>query len=198
MATETDERTQRDEDPIGMVRRLSLAKARATARYVAGDALVVGADTTVVCNGLILGKPHGIEEAREMLMRLRGRTHEVHSGLSVLDTAHAKEASTRAVSAVRMRKYSDREIEAYIVSGDPFDKAGAYAVQHAEFRPAQIVIGCYANVMGLPLCHLVGVLRTLGYLVEADIPASCQSFTGYRCTVFAECLNVAPNIHVLC
>jgi septum formation protein len=82
-----------------------------------------------------------------------------------------------------MRAYSDKEIERYIAGGDPFDKAGAYAIQNADFDPVAGLTGCYANVMGLPLCHLTTQLRRLGVHPPADVPGACRAATGYACTV---------------
>ena len=83
-----------------------------------------------------------------------------------------------------MRDYSDEEIEAYIETGDPFDKAGSYAIQHPDFHPVMHLSGCYANVVGLPLCHLARAFAQVGLSVADDLPAACQSALTYDCTVF--------------
>jgi predicted house-cleaning NTP pyrophosphatase (Maf/HAM1 superfamily) len=88
-----------------------------------------------------------------------------------------------------MRNYSIPEIEAYIATGDPLDKAGAYAIQHPEFRPVEKLEGCYATVVGLPLCHLVRALRDLGTEVSADVPSSCQEHHNYDCPIFDQILS---------
>ena len=88
-----------------------------------------------------------------------------------------------------MRMYSDAEIEAYIATGDPFDKAGAYAIQHPEFRPVVRIDNCYASVMGLPLCHLARALRRLNVSWPNDIAAECQRLNAYDCPVFETILN---------
>jgi septum formation protein len=132
-----------------LAEELALAKASAVAREEP-DALVLGADTIVVLDGRPLGKPASPEEARQMLRALRGRAHEVVTGVAVI----ARGGVTRtahAVTRVVMRCYSDAEMEEYIASGDPFDKAGAYAIQHPGFQPVARVEGCYCNVVGLPL-----------------------------------------------
>ena len=82
-----------------------------------------------------------------------------------------------------MRDYSDEEIEAYVLTGDPLDKAGAYAIQHAGFHPVESMKGCYASVMGMPLCHLIRALRKLDVNPGADIPVACQSLLDYHCFV---------------
>jgi septum formation protein len=87
-----------------------------------------------------------------------------------------------------MRQYSDSEIGAYIVTGDPLDKAGAYAIQHPEFKPVEHLQGCYANVMGLPLCHLTGMLISLGYPPQNDIAMACQAALHYDCPIYSKIL----------
>ncbi len=94
-----------------------------------------------------------------------------------------------ACSAVPMRDYTDAEIEAYIASGDPFDKAGAYAIQHNGFRPVENFTGCFANVMGLPLCHVTRSLRRLGVEAPNDVPRRCQAHIHYECPVFEKILK---------
>jgi septum formation protein len=88
-----------------------------------------------------------------------------------------------------MRAYSDAEVEEYVASGDPIDKAGSYAIQHPEFHPVQNLQGCYANVMGLPLCHLFRTLLKTGFLISKDVPAACQAFLEYDCPVFDKILE---------
>jgi predicted house-cleaning NTP pyrophosphatase (Maf/HAM1 superfamily) len=85
-----------------------------------------------------------------------------------------------------MRDYSKKEIARYVSSGDPLDKAGAYAVQHAGFHPAERVEGCFASIMGLPLCHLARMLARLGVTVPVDVPAACQAHTGFACQISGE------------
>ena len=111
--------------------------------------VVLGADTIVVHDGVPLGKPADAEEARRMLRDLRGRPHEVVTSVAVVAGGHA--VAVHATTLVHMRAYTDAEIERYIAGGDPFDKAGAYAIQHADFRPVARIEGCYCNVIGLPL-----------------------------------------------
>jgi len=122
--------------------------------------LVITADTTVLLNGEILGKPQDKAHARQLLRMLRGRWHHVITGIAVshkIDGQHAIQA-TSCITPVLMRNYSVAEIDAYIASGDPMDKAGAYGIQNPAFQPTQHIDGCYLNVVGLPLCVLVDVL----------------------------------------
>jgi predicted house-cleaning NTP pyrophosphatase (Maf/HAM1 superfamily) len=88
-----------------------------------------------------------------------------------------------------MRPYRDDEIEAYVASGDPLDKAGAYAIQHTGFHPVEALAGCYASVMGLPLCHLTRLLRRLDASPKTDIAAECQAHLQYGCPVYASILD---------
>jgi MAF protein len=187
-----DETPRPGEPPEDYVRRLSREKAETAARGAAADAtearaLMIGADTEVVFRGRILGKPAGAAEARAMLASLRGATHRVLSAITILDLAGGLDLTEVAETDVPMRDYSDEEISDYIASGDPFDKAGAYAIQHAGFHPVARLHGCYANVMGLPLCHLTRALRRLD-LRLAGVPEACQAHTGYQCPVYQSIL----------
>ena len=164
------EEPELSESPIDLVRRLALAKARAVAADMS-EGLVIGADSVVVHQGDILGKPATLEEARGMLARLRGNTHQVFSGVAVVDAATGKHLLASETTPVLMREYSDAEVEDYIASGSPMDKAGAYGVQDADFHPASSVQGCYSNVVGLPLCTLLDLLREMGYEATPKVPA---------------------------
>ena len=90
---------------------------------------------------------------------------------------------------MKMRPYTDAEIEAYVRSGDPLDKAGAYAIQHPGFQPVESMSGCFASVMGLPLCHLLRLLGSLGLGTDPAVPARCQSYLRYDCPVSARILS---------
>jgi len=155
------------EDPSALARRLAAAKAQAGARRFPGH-IVVGADTVVAFSRIALGKPADAAEARAVLQRLRGRQHDVITGVAAArwsastgDTDPATWART-ATTNVWMRDYTDEEIDAYIASGDPFDKDGAYAIQHAGFHPVTRLVGCFLNVVGLPLPETREVLRLAG------------------------------------
>lgn len=155
IATESDETRVENETAPAMVERLSRLKAEAALAQFP-DSLIIAADTDVELNGTILGKPQAACQAREMLISLRNRAHSVFTGLTLAEknTCETELVHTRVI----MRDYSDSEIEAYIASGDPFDKAAGYAVQHRAFLPVARVDGCFANVMGLPLCRLYHAL----------------------------------------
>ncbi len=155
LATNADETQGAGESAPQMVARLSRHKARAAqVRYP--DALIIAADTDVELDGAILGKPRDADDARAMLTALRHRAHNVFTGFTLADgdLCETEIAHTR----VFMRDYSDADINAYIASGDPFDKAAGYAVQHPTFQPVARVDGCFANVMGMPLCRLYHAL----------------------------------------
>lgn len=184
-AADTDEQRRPDERPADYARRLSREKAAAVRRTLDGPALILAADTIVVDGGDVLEKPRDPDEAAAMLRRLRGRVHYVITGVTLLDASTGRCVTQVARSPVPMRDYTDAEIAAYIESGDPFDKAGAYGIQHDGFHPAAGFVHCFANVMGLPLCHLTRMSRALGVEPPADVPAACQRALAYDCPAFA-------------
>ena len=169
----TLENMKPNETPKEMVERLALSKALSVARSLAGG-LVVGADSVVVLDGRVLGKPINSAQAREMLRSLRSREHQVMTGVALVDADDQGAHVTSESSLVTMRDYSDDQLEAYVASGEPMDKAGAYAVQDRVFRPAEQLEGCYTNVMGLPLCSLVDMLQDAGLEVG---PGQCTQVT---------------------
>ena len=141
---------------------------------------LVSADTVVALDGDILGKPESDGHARAMLRRLRNRRHEVVTGVAVLDPATGRTVTGSESSAVLTCDYSDQEIEKYIARREPMDKAGGYAVQDGDFAPVSNVEGCYLNVVGLPLCLLLDLLRRVD--VEAKLrPLNEVPYYG-RCT----------------
>ncbi|PKB71228.1 MAG: septum formation protein Maf [SAR202 cluster bacterium Io17-Chloro-G6] len=174
------------ESPQEMVQRLSREKAQA----VAGDmhsGLVIGADSMVVFQGRAVGKPVDDDEARRMLRQLRGTTHHVSTGLSVVDAASGRTLSDSMTSQISLRDISDQEIDASIASGVPRDKAGAYAVQDTELRPAIDWQGCYNNIVGLPICRLLEMLQELGY----QMPAGWTAPNGIICS--EDCVIKSAN-----
>ena len=186
---EVDESPLPGEHPKEYVLRLAESKARAAATSAPLDALVVAADTTVADGGEILGKPADAQQAEAMLRRLRGRSHQVFTALAVLRSKDGWLLTDWCRTEVPMRDYSDQEMSAYIATGDPFDKAGAYGIQHEGFRPVERLGGCYANVMGLPLCHLVRTLGKMGIAHETDVPQACQAALQYDCPVYPQVLR---------
>lgn len=162
---DVDEARQPNEAPEELVRRLAEAKARfAAARAASGEpAIVVGADTEVVVDGLVLGKPASAEDARVMLRRLSGRAHGVITGLAVIRLPDGAMRAEQETTLVTFAPLTAQEIEDYVASGEPFDKAGAYAIQGRAGRFVTRVEGCYFNVVGLPLARLYRILREFGW-----------------------------------
>lgn len=156
------ENTPETGDAAEAVRAIALGKARAVAALRPDD-LVIGADTVVELDGHILGKPADEAEARAMLGALSGRTHRVYTGVAVI--AGGEERTECAVTAVRFRTLSEREIAAYVATGEPMDKAGAYGIQGGAALFATGLQGDYYNVMGLPVCALTTILRRFGLKV---------------------------------
>ncbi|MFZ3070850.1 MAG: Maf family protein [Anaerolineaceae bacterium] len=191
-AANLDETPIRGEYPLEYVRRLAESKGRALVGC--HSATVLSADTVVVLDGQVLGKPSDDEEARQMLITLRGREHTVYTAIALQNPDRNLSLSDLCRTIVPMRAYSAAEMEAYIASGDYRDKAGGYAIQHKSFHPACWVEGCYANVMGLPLCHVYRSLLLAGITVDRDIPSACQNALGITCTVFPELLNQDVDI----
>jgi len=136
------------------------------------NSLIITADTSVLLHDQILGKPRDVAQAREMLLALRGRWHRVTTGVvvSAFIDGQIITSSKSCTTPVLMRAYSDEEIDAYIATDDPMDKAGAYGIQHTQFQPVEQIDGCYLNVVGLPLCVLVDLLAKFG--VEPAIDTS--------------------------
>lgn len=165
------------------VARLSLEKATAVASTLAGG-LVIGADSMVVLAGRPIGKPADEEEARSMLRELRGTSHQVSTGITVIDAASGQAVTGSMTSDVVLRILSDEEIEASIATGTPMDKAGAYAVQDPELRPAESWLGCYSNIVGLPVCKLLEMLEEIGYSQQnnlADLKKAAADYCGPSC-----------------
>jgi septum formation protein len=188
ISTDIDENRRPGEPPAEYVQRLSREKARAAARMLTGAARVLAADTIVVDGDDVLEKPADAAQATAMLRRLRGHTHHVLTAISLLDTPDGEMRTHTVTSPVRMRAYTDAEINAYVASDDPFDKAGAYSIQNSGFHPSVGFDHCFASVMGLPLCHLTRLLRALGDAPPADVPSACQEHLAYDCPVYAAIL----------
>ena len=216
LPVQVDEQVNLAERPEDYVLRLARDKARAATCLLEPpqppDTLIIAADTAVAnevnvvereneanpgnfpTSGSsfefdILGKPTDEGEAQSMLSQLRGRTHKVYSALAVLRVEDDSMLDELIVTDVPMRNYSNEEIMVYIATGDPFDKAGGYAIQNAEFAPVQNLQGCYANVMGLPLCHLSRLISTFDMNPPTDIAAACQMSLNYSCPIFRHVLG---------
>ncbi len=184
-----DESLRPGEAPADYVLRLAEDKVRLCAVTELADGILLAADTAVMDGKAVLGKPRDAAEAAVMLKNLRGHTHQVLTGLALLRTSDGKLVTDLCVTDVPMRAYHDDEIETYVLTGDPLDKAGAYAIQHAGFHPVEGLRGCQASVMGLPLCHLSRSLRKLRLEPGNGIAAACQSALSYACPISAAVLH---------
>ena len=183
--TDTDERPLAGESGRALASRLALAKARAVGAGRANE-VTVGSDTVVVLGDSQLGKPADADEARSMLRALRARTHTVVTAFALV----AAQTTLQGVAEtpVTMRNYSDTEIETYVESGRPADKAGAYAAQDLDFSPVASLSGCYLNVVGLPLCEVQRGLRLLGLpLPDESLDPPCR-----LCRLGESALATAP------
>lgn len=183
-----DETPSPGEHPAAYVERLARCKAKQAAAQWRGKGFILAADTTVAIADIvgewqILGKPQEPQDAERMLRYLRGRTHFVFSGLALLQQPGDRSWTDVCVSAVPIRDFSDEEMQAYISSGDPFDKAGAYAIQHEGFHPVENFSGCFANVMGLSLCHLVRLFDQAGIRIENQPAFQCLQSLGFPCSL---------------
>jgi len=184
-----DETPLPGESPGDYVLRLAREKASSVASRARNGRVVIAADTTVVDGERMLGKPGDAREATSMLESLRGRTHQVLTGIAVYRPGSSTLLQDCAVTDVPMRDYSDEEMQVYIESGDPFDKAGGYAIQHAGFNPVAGLTGCHANVVGLPLCHVLRTLQNMNIFSSVDTPSACQNALEYACPVYQEVLR---------
>ena len=184
-----DESRRPGESPDQLVARLARQKAQTAAQSELREAVVLAADTIVVDGDEVLGKPADEQAAHEMLLRLRGKNHQVLTAVALLDTKKGEVVESVCTTVVPMRNYSDSEIEAYIRTGSPLDKAGAYGIQDRGFSPVDLerLNGCFANVMGLPLCHVADGLCRLGWPLSVEQVATwCLQATGYDCPEYPE------------
>ncbi len=178
-ATSVDEKVLPGETAHAMVARLAEAKARAAAAQLdqgTGGYVVVGADTTVELDDQILGKPRDSAHAREMLLKLSGRTHHVLTGIFLLRLPGNSARAAVEKSAVTFASLSEKELDSYVASGEPLGKAGAYAIQGIAGLYVPKIEGCYFNVVGLPLSKLYILLSELGW--EKDVEVGNKSVIG--------------------
>ena len=204
---DVDEESVTHPEPATNALQTALLKARAVKVPEEGAAIVIAADTIVAMNDEIFGKPANAAEAGRMLRRLRGRTHQVHTGIALVERPSRRmegEASAVTMDAsagttdvstthVTMRDYSDEAIEKYGAGGDPLDKAGAYAIQHRGFSPVARLEGCYTGVMGLPLCTLRSTLERLGVSVDLAVDVLHNDYG--RCPTCLSLMNVESDPH---
>lgn len=150
--------------PFELVELLAVRKAMAVARTLE-EGIVIGADTVVAWRGEVLGKPSGAGEAMEMLGRLQGDVHEVYTGVALVDACTGRVLVDHEKTRVFFRAVEEEEIRRYVATGEPLDKAGAYAIQGLAAVFVKGLEGCYTNVVGLPLARLAGMLKQFGYNV---------------------------------
>lgn len=179
VASGLEERVPEDADVTQIVESLALLKAGAVSRKHPSG-LVLGADTSIDLEGEILGKPEDPEDAVRMLGRLRGRTHEVKTGLALVRTRPALRLVSSVSTHVRMRDYGETEIRRYVGTGEPLDKAGAYAIQERGGALVASIQGCYNNIVGLPLCEVAALLARAGRSHDAAAPV-CRLPGGSAC-----------------
>lgn len=161
--SEAGEQTPPGMPPDEIVRTLALRKAEAVLSAAGnGGPVVIGSDTIVVLDGEVLGKPRNPDDSRRMLAALRGRTHRVYTGVACIGMPEGRRTVSHRMTMVTMRNVTDEEIEAYIQSGEPADKAGSYAIQGLGALLVDRIEGCYFNVVGLPLSLLGGMLADFG------------------------------------
>jgi septum formation protein len=166
LSSAVDETPLPGESVTDMVSRLAAAKAELVAARAVGPAIVIAADTVVALDGTVMGKPRTSVDARQMLEKLSGRTHSVITGVALIRLPDAERREFTDITQVHFTALSDEEIVKYLASGEPFDKAGAYAIQGIAGRFIPRIDGCYFNVVGLPLARLCRELLTLGWTGE--------------------------------
>lgn len=163
LSSAVDETPVPGEPPHELVQRLADAKAELVSARAVGPAIVIAADTEVLLDGHVLGKPRTSEDARKMLARLSGRTHSVITGVTLIRLPDAERRSFVETTQVHFAAIPDEEITRYLDTGEPFDKAGSYAIQGRAGRFVPRIDGCYFNIVGLPLARLYQALLELGW-----------------------------------
>jgi septum formation protein len=184
-----EEKPHLNEDPLSFAKRLALEKAERSAEP--DGMIVLGADTIVILDDRILGKPQDDRHAEVMLEALCGKVHQVITAIAIVDPGHERFLVDMCITDVPMREFDSNEIKSYIATGSPLDKAGAYGIQDVEFHPVNLdkLNGCFANVMGLPLCHLERSMKRLGIMTPENISIKCMDHTKYNCRVYKRILQ---------
>lgn len=177
-----DERSVEESDPEALVGTLAVAKARAVAGRL-NEGLVIGSDTVVALGEEeeteIIGKPKDLEEAREILEKLRGRAHKVYTGVAVVEVETGEIRVEVVESEVSFRDYSDKELEAYLESGESIGKAGAYQITGGASRLVEDVVGSVTSVVGLPLIETAALLEEFGVMIPVRVAQVIADKTGY-------------------
>ncbi len=183
LPVEIDESPSPGERPRDYVTRIARQKVTMATSQSPMGTVVLAADTAVVAGDQILGKPINSEDAVNTLKRLRGGPHQVYTALAIMREDDQILFTDVCITNVFMRHYSDLELLTYVESGDPMDKAGAYAIQHHSFDPVERLDGCYTNVVGLPLCYLYRMLRKLDGPIPKDVSPLCQASPTEPCQI---------------
>src|SRR6516164_5966478 len=168
MSSAVDETVYPGEAPINLVQRLADAKADLVAARAVGPVIVIAADTVVVLEGQVLGKPRSTDDARHMLERLSGRTHSVLTGVSLVRLPDAERRQFSENTLVHFTRLTEEDISDYLATEEPYDKAGAYAIQGRAGRYIPRIEGCYFNIVGLPLSHTLAALHELGWTEDEE------------------------------
>jgi septum formation protein len=163
LSSAVDESPYPGETPAALVQRLANAKADLAAARAVGPAIVLAADTVVVTDDEILGKPSSTEDARHMLQQLSGRTHSVLTGVALVRLPDGLRRQFTESTLVQFRPITHEELSSYLSTEEPYDKAGAYAIQGQAGRYIPRIEGCYFNVVGLPLSRVLSELKILGW-----------------------------------
>jgi septum formation protein len=166
LSSAVDETPYPGETPHDLVQRLAAAKAELVAARAVGPAIVIGADTIVTLEGHIFGKPRSTDDARHMLEKLSGHTHAVVTGVALIRLPDAERLTFVESTLVHFAALSAKEISRYLATGEPHDKAGAYAIQGRAGRYIPRIEGCYFNIVGLPLARLQQALASLGWSAD--------------------------------
>ncbi len=163
LSSAVDESPYPGETPAALVQRLANAKADLVTARAVGPAIILAADTVVVLDDKILGKPSSVEDARHMLQQLSGRTHSVLTGVALVRLPDGERRQFIESTLVHFRPITDEELSSYLATEEPYDKAGAYAIQGQAGRYIPRIEGCYFNVVGLPLSRVLTELKGLGW-----------------------------------
>ena len=158
IASDVDEEFRNNETPVAHVKRLALAKASRVAATIT-QGIIIGADTIVVLDGNILGKPQDVDEARNMLSLLSGNTHYVYTGFAILEQQRRRSIVDFEKTSVHFRDLTNDEIDGYVQTGSPMDKAGAYGIQDISAIFVDRIDGCFYNVVGFPLAKFYLVMK---------------------------------------
>ena len=191
LPADIDETPFPGELPVPYCRRMALGKALHCAESIPEGGFVIGSDTTVYIDRHILGKPRDEDHAEEMLKMLNGKDHLVCTAVALGYRNNGKLSLQQTVceTIVHFREMSREDILDYIASGDPMGKAGAYAIQNREFHPVESIRGCYAAVVGFPLCHVGKLFQRFGYETFPQIRSACMAGTKIYC-------NFVPSVLV--